>query len=177
MSTVSVLENLKSFLQEKVSPSIKLQKANDKNVHEYELVNPAVHVGWIPPKGYLPDGMEAVIPCLIVGMDEAVDDMHDEEISIRISAAVYSPGKHEPAEDGTIKYTPDFKGYHDLLNLIDRTTAELFRNRIIKNAGTIQPPIKWGMYQQEQPYPYWYGWITFTLRKVPYPQAEILKNL
>lgn len=176
MSMMSVLESLKTFLQEKVAPTIQLQKPNE-NVYGYELVHPAVHVGWIPPKGYLPEGMESAIPCLIVGMDEAIGNTHDEELSIRISAVVYSPGKHEPAEDGTVKYTPDFKGYHDLLNLIDRMVAEISRNLIISNAGTVQHPIRRGIYQQEQPYPYWYGWISFTLRRSPYPNAEIFKNL
>jgi len=176
MSTLIILESLQKFLQEKVTPGITLQKPNDDNVDEYKLVNPVVHTGWIPPKGYLPEGMESAIPCLIVGMDEASDDGSDREINIRITAAVYSPGKHVPAEGGSIKYTPDFKGYHDLLNLINKTVAVLSRNLIINNAGTVQFPIRNGMYQ-EQPYPYWYGWITFTLRKTAYPQAEILKNI
>lgn len=172
MSTVSILETLQSFLQEKVAPAIKLQKDDGNNVNNYELVHPAVHIGWIPPKGYLPAEMESGIPCLIVGMDEASDDAQSEEINIRISAAVYSPGQHNP--DGT--YAPDFRGYNDLINLIDRTKAELIKNQIINNSVVIQFPVKWGMYQ-EQPYPYWYGWITFAVRKASYPQAEILKNL
>ena len=70
-------------------------------------------------------------------MDDATDDGTDAEIGIRISAAVYSPGKHEPTEGDLIKYTPDFNGYHDLLNLIDKTVAELSRNLIINNAITM----------------------------------------
>lgn len=170
MSTVSVLETLKTFLENHVD--IKLQKDDGDNVGNYELVKPAVHVGWIPPKGYLPPDMKAVIPCLIVGIDEATDDAESEELNIRISAVVYSPGQHNP--DGT--YTPDFRGYNDLLNLIDRTKAALLRNQIINNSVVIQYPVKWGMYQ-DQPYPYWYGWLTFTVRKMAYPQREILRNL
>lgn len=176
MSTLIILESLQKFLQEKVTPGITLQKPNDDNVDEYKLVNPVVHTGWIPPKGYLPEGMESAIPCLIVGMDEASDDGSDREINIRITAAVYSPGKHIPADGKAIDYIPDLKGYHDLLNLIDKTVAELSRNPVINTAGMVQRPIKYGMYQ-EQPYPYWYGWITFTLRKSPYPQVESYKNL
>jgi len=172
LSTISVLECIQQFLEEKVAPEIKLQKDSGNNVKSYELVHPAVHVGWIPPKGYLPEGMESAIPCLIVGMDDASDDAQVEEINVRISAAVYSPGQHNP--NGS--YAPDFKGYNDLLNLIDRTKAELAKNQIINNTIVIQYPIKWGMYQ-EQPYPYWYGWITFAVRKASYPQSEILRNL
>ncbi|TZE81999.1 hypothetical protein [Calorimonas adulescens] len=174
MSTVSVLEALQSFLQEKVSPAIKLQKPSDNNIHEYSLVNPAIHVGWLPPKGYLPEGMESAIPCLIVGLDDATDDGQDSQINIRISVVVFSPGFHTPGETG-VNYIPDFKGYHDLLNVIDRTVAELMKNQIIDGKVAIQMPVKWGMYQ-EQPYPYWYGWITFPVKKQTYPTAEIARQ-
>lgn len=175
MSTVSILSALQKFCEEKVITNIKLQK-HDDNVNNYELVNPAVHIGWIPPKGFLPAEMETAIPCLIVGLDEASDDSKDAEYKIRISAVVYSPGLHKPEGADKVTYSPDFQGYRDLLNLIDRTVAELKKNRIVKNYGTIQDPIKWGMYINEQPYPYWYGWITFTVRKKSYPAAEIAKQ-
>lgn len=177
MSTIAVLEALQSFLQEKVTPTIRLQKPNDNNVQEYLLVNPSVHIGWIPPKGYLPEGMESAIPCLIVGLDDGTRDSQDKELSIRISAAVYSPGLHAPDGVGGILYTPDFHGYQDLLNLIDRTVAKLEENPVIGKKVTIKDPIQWGMYQQEQPYPYWYGWITFTVGKPSTPPAEIVQNL
>lgn len=175
MSTVSVLEGLQGFLLAKVTPEIKLQKAENNKIMEYELVHPAVHVGWVPPAGYLPEGMESAIPCLVVGMDEGSDDGQDAQVNIRIIVAVYSPGLHEPAEVSGLKYTPDMKGYNDLLNLIDRTVAELAKNQVIKTAGEIQKPLKWGMYQ-EQPYPYWYGWITFSVRNQSYPPSEIARK-
>ena len=176
MTTISILEALQVFLKEKVASSIKLQKPSDGNIHNYELMHPEVHIGWIPPKGYLPSGMEAAIPCLIVGMDDGTDDGQEAGVNIRISAAVYSPGLHEPQSGSQIKYTPDFKGYNDLLNLIDRTVAELSKNKVIGNVTIVQAPIKWGMYQDEQPYPYWYGWITFTAKKQTYPQSNVAEN-
>ncbi|TGE36885.1 hypothetical protein E4K67_17450 [Desulfosporosinus fructosivorans] len=175
MSTIATLEVLREFLLEKVTPTIKLQKANDTNIREYELVSPQVHIGWIPPKGYLTEGMESTIPCLIVGMEDGSDDGQSSDINIRISAAIFSPGLHEPKGD-RVKYTPDFQGYIDLMNLIDRTKAELLKNPIIKNSFSVQESVKWGMYQ-DQPYPYWYGWITFSIKKQAYSRSEILKNL
>ena len=174
MPTVTTLETIKAFLEERVSSRIELQQPNDDNVQEYSLANPNVFKGWIPPNGYLPAGMESAIPCLVVGMDEAGDDGEQETTKIRISAVVYSPGLHEP--DGeAVTYTPDFQGYNDLLNLIDLTTAQLRKNRIINGQLTVELPVKWGMYQ-EQPYPYWYGWITFDVRTAPYPVSELAKN-
>ncbi len=175
MSTIKILEAYQLFLKEYVASTIKLQKPADKNVESYELVNPQVHIGWVPPKGYLPDEMESAIPCLIVGMDDANVDEQLAEINIRISFAVYSPGSHIPNGD-SIDYTPDFKGYNDLMNLIDRTVDELIRNRIIKETTTVQLPLKYGMYQ-EQPYPYWYGWVTFPTSKQPGLYTKDIQNL
>lgn len=175
MSTISILESLKNFCKEKVTKNIKLQKP-DNNVNNYELVNPAVHIGWIPPKGFLPEELDVAIPCLIVGLDEASDDSMDATYNIRISAVVYSPGLHQPDKTGKIIYQPDFQGYRDLVNLIDKTIAQLKKHRTVCEYASIQDPIKWGMYSQEQPYPFWYGWITFTVRKAAYPAAEIAKQ-
>lgn len=175
MSTIAVLEALQAFLQDKVTPTIELQKPSNNNVKDYTLVNPSVHIGWLPPNGYLPDGMESAIPCLVVGLDDASEDAQGKDLNIRISAAVYSPGLHAPDASGVIIYTPDFQGYRDLLNLMDRTLAKLTENRVV-NGVTIQETIKWGMYL-EQPHPYWYGWIAFTVSKPAIPPAEIARDL
>ena len=185
MSTVATLDTLKAFLEEKVALTIKLQKADNDNVKNYELVNPQIHVGWIPPKGFLPSELDHAIPCLLVGYDGGEDDSQTAEENIRITAVVYSPGRNNPeaiygsasygdALDPT--YYPRFSGYIDLLNLIDRTKAELVKNQIINKSLIIQYPIKWGMYE-EQPYPYWYGWVTFAVRKASYPAAGLSKYL
>lgn len=175
MATVTILENIKTFLKDNVCANIKLQKANDNDVDNYELVNPAVHIGWIPPKGFIPTELEQTIPCLVVGMDESIDDGIEGSIPIRISAAVYSPGLHAPNDKGVIECTPDFNGYIDLLNFIDLTVAEIAKNQII-NSEPIIYPIKSGMYTEQQPYPYWYGWITFSVKKQSYQPALIAEK-
>lgn len=172
MTTVTILERIMTFLEQNVCKNIKLQKPSDNNIDDYTLVNPAVHIGWIPPKGFLPQELEYAIPCLVVGLDEGTDDGQDCSIPIRISAVVYSPGLHVAKEDGSMDFTPDFQGYIDLLNLMDRTIAEIAKHQIL-NGVAIEYPIKWGMYQEEQPYPYWYGWITFSAKKQSYPRALV----
>lgn len=162
-----ILESLQQFLKDNVAGKIKLQKASDSNASRYELVNPAVHIGWIPPKGMVPKEMDVLLPCLIVGFDQGQDDGSSAEINIRLSAAVYNPGTY----DAFGKLTPDFNGYKDLINLIFLTRKALSENPVHKGRLLIQKPFQWGMYQ-EQPYPYWYGWLTFSA------QAAVMeKNL
>jgi len=163
--SVMELDILKEFLESNVANTIKLQKPSDDNVELYELVNPSVHVGWIPPKGFLPEGMETSIPCLIVGLDDGDSDTNSSNMNIRVSAAIYSPGEHVLNGD-LVEFNPSFNGYRDLMNLVDRTVTELMKNPIIAQKISVSRSLKWGMYE-ENPYPYWYGWIRFSISTAP----------
>jgi hypothetical protein len=101
-------------------------------------------------------------------VDDAEDDGQEDDLTIRISFVVWNPG----FQDDNKKLTNDFEGYRDLVNLIELTKHELKVKRIIQNKITVRYPIKRGMYQ-EQPYPYWYGWITF---KIQQPSCEYIPD-
>lgn len=152
-----ILDALKKFLLENVSGKIKLQKPTEVS-GKYELVNPSVHIGWIPPK--LPENMNLQdqvqdIPCIVVGMDDGQDDGSDASLSIRLSFVTFSSGT---IKDN--KLHPNFDGYKDLVNLITLTRMQLAEATVIGGTTVLQHPLKWGMYQ-DQPYPYWHGWLTF----------------
>ncbi|WP_069997755.1 hypothetical protein [Cellulosilyticum sp. I15G10I2] len=176
MSSAGILDLLKEYLEENVANKIKLQLADDNNIANYKLVNPNVFVGWIPPKGYLPTDVEQHIPCIVVGLDDGSDNSDYTTFSIRLSFAIFSPGDHTPNESGNIKYIPSFNGYRDLLNFIDLTKAALISDTIIKSKMKLQDNVKWKMYE-EQPYPYWYGYMTFEVSTKAYPKKEIEKLL
>ena len=159
MSDNIIMESLQKFLQDNVSSKIKLQLPNDEDSQTYSLVNPSVHIGWIPP--VLHEGWDTTqqvpnIPCILVGHDDGHDDGNDARLNIRLSFVVFSDGSH--GADNV--FIPDFKGYKDLVNFIDLTKQEIVRATVINNVTSIDKPIKWGMYK-DQPIPYWYGWITF----------------
>lgn len=170
MNTVEVLEVIKGFL-EGAATGIKLQKDSQDNVLAYELVNPCVVIGWLPPKGYLPEGIETSIPCMVVGLEDGADTGEHTQLQIKISFAVYSPGEH--TEGG---YTPNFNGYIDLLNFMDYVKAQFIKHTIIENKVKVSDEITWGMYD-EQPYPYWYGYMKLSVTGMPYPKVEIEKLL
>lgn len=155
MTDISILESIQEFLQDNVASQVKFKKPNDKNVLDYQLVNPAVHVGYIPPNGMIPKEIQAAMPCIIVGHDDGEDDGVDSGLNIRLTFVVWNPGFLD--ENGNL--TPNFEGYRDLLNFIDKAKHELRIKRIFEKAA-VDYPLKWGMYQ-DPPYPYWYGWITF----------------
>lgn len=162
MTDIVALEAIQKFLQVNVAPNIKLRKPNDKKVTDYKLINPSIHIGWIPPNGYLPPEIEAAIPCAIIGHDEGQNDGEESELNIRLSFAIWNPGFQDTEQN----LTPSFDGYKDLLNFIEKTKQELISKRIIGGKTKVEFPVKWGMYQ-EQPYPYWYGYITFKVKGQP----------
>jgi hypothetical protein len=176
MTTAKVLDSLKEFIETNVSKKIKLQRAEDSNILNYELVHPNVFVGWIPPGGCLPQGTDHQMPCIIVGMDNGSDDDQKLSCDIRLSFAVFSPGEHIPDDAGEINYIQSYKGYMDLLNLMDLTKAELIKHTIINNTLKVEGKITWGMYD-EQSYPYWYGHMRFAVKGAAYSRTNIEKLL
>lgn len=177
MSTVKILNTIREFLQEKVTPNIMLRLPNDKDVTEYSLVNPNVFIGWIPPKEYLPVNINYPIPCIVVGFDDGEDDNIDSIYRIRLTVVVYSqlfsPNQFNTKAQNI--YT-NFEGYVELLNLIDLTKAELKKKTIINNYMIIDSSLKWGMYA-EQPLPYWYGYLTFNVKNNAYPTLNLESKL
>ncbi|RII32849.1 hypothetical protein D2A34_21885 [Clostridium chromiireducens] len=180
MLTVSTLDEIKLFLQQNVCSKHKLKKPNDKNVDEFELVNPNVFIMNFPPKNFLPDGIKSTIPCIMINFEDGIDDNQTSDMNVRLIFIVYNPGFHKENSENIVEVTPDGNGWIDLLNFIDKTKAEILRNRIL-NGITIQSPLKWGIYQKEEQIPdtdpYFYGWITFGTQNKAYPASQIDKLL
>lgn len=180
MSTVKVLNEIKDFLEKNVTPKIKLRLPNDKDITEYSLVNPKVHIGWVPPKEYLPPDVNFSVPCVVVGLDNGEDDNTDSSYNIRLTVVVYSqifsPYSFITNEQN---HYSNFEGYVELLNLIDLAKAKLRKDTIINKYVKIDSSIQWGMYE-EQPLPYWYGYMRFKVSNNSYPAANLdslLNNL
>lgn len=163
MNDIDVLNALVEFFKSNVAVHFKLKKPpEDYNVDgEYELVNPAVYKGWVPPKNYLEEyGYD--VPAIIVMLDEGIDDNKSADISIRVKIITYDPG--ETKEDGTT--TPNVYGYVDLLNVITKIRIELSQNSVILEKVNISKPIKWSM-DKEQSYPYWSADLSFDVSIAP----------
>lgn len=160
-----VLEILKEFLIINVATNIKLKKPqddfkvedyydDDSTMQNYELVNPAVFIGWIPPKNNSIGDYD--VPSIVVMMDEGEDDGEEASLKIRLGITTFDPGEQSDTD-----IVADYTGYRDILNLITRIRMELSK-KLVSNLE-IEKPIKWGMYEEQQ-YPYWCGWITFEVK-------------
>lgn len=149
---MNALKGLKEFIEQEVAAGILLDHPTRGMVH------PAVFTGYVPPKNYLPDGYD--IPGILICIDKGTEDDISASLSIRMILAVYSEGT---ATAGGVE--PDMKGYEDLLNLNDRIIERLTRFSIIPRAGTVERPINWELYK-EQNGVYWCSELSFGLSAV-----------
>lgn len=151
MTENKVLEALNQFIAGVTDGE--MLKSPDKE----EFVHPIVVVGYLPPKNYLPEGYD--VPCIVVGMEEGQDDGDEASIHIRITFAIYDPGENNSQG----RLIPDMQGYIDLLHLMTKVRISLLASRVIGDTTIIDGPIKWKMYD-EQPWPFFYGYMEFDAR-------------
>lgn len=172
MTLANELFRIRDFLQSKVSPLISLWRpaADNRIDGSYQVQNPAVHIGWVPmadPEQPPPELASAAFPCIIVGLDDTTLNTSDPStIGFRLSFAVYRPGDKL---DVDVDPALNTQGYLDLVNLMDLTIRELFVNHY---PGLDRDGVKCGLYPQ-QPYPFWYGWLTFTVSTAPQNYRQV----
>lgn len=170
--TVSDLSAIKAHYETMVLKDLHLKCPSDKSIKDYRLVTPMAHIGWIPPRGIIPSEADIAIPCMVLSVDNKLSSDEETIFKIRISVAVFEPGK----TDDKGCYTPNLEGYEVLLNFMDRLEACTLKNPVIAERFLLVSEIEMAMYE-EQPYPYWYGYLKFSLKKEAYPvtrYAELL---
>lgn len=177
--TVSMLQEIKAWAED-VLAGVQLQRpAEGERLDRYELATPAVHIGWVPPGSVLPSGPDGPIrvPCVVIGAEELDADQESTDLQLMITAAVFDPGRQIRGQDGNLSWEVNFDGYINLLNLLDRIRARLLRGRTIAGKYKLTSPVALKTYE-EQPWPYWYGYLKFTLSGEAYPMsgyAEFVK--
>ncbi|MBP1926849.1 hypothetical protein J2Z76_002719 [Sedimentibacter acidaminivorans] len=157
MTIRDVLDDIKIFIENKVACEFKLEKppVEDLIDEEYTLVNPSVFIGWLPPKNY---NEFHEIPSIIVMGDTGEDNGEEGSIGIRLAIGTYDIG-HTIKTDDELNTSINSKGYLDLINLVEKIKQEFSKNRVLDHT-TLEGPFKWGLYE-EQPFPYWYAWVSF----------------
>jgi hypothetical protein len=172
MQTASSLNSIKEWLESLIlSERIELKRPDKSNrTDNYKLVTPAVHIGFIPPDKMLGEVTGIRIPCLVVGTSETDGDADSTMMNLQITAIVYDPGLQNLNENG-LQLTPNFDGYITLLNFLDRLKDWIQRTDGITDRFQLESSVKLKTYE-EQPWPYWYGALTFTVSGEPYPVTK-----
>ena len=165
MTTVDALKGLKNFLEKEVASSIKLQK-EDSVPPEY--VNPYVAIIALPHKNFVPTNFQ--VPNICIGLNEGGEDYDEHTISVRLQFATYG-GDTEFGNE----MLPDETGYLDLLNVIERTKQKLTQVAVIPEAGLVEKSFKYGIYNEELTYPYWYGYLEIKMQ-LPVDNRQMIEE-
>jgi hypothetical protein len=162
MTTQMIIEEIRDFLKDKLS-NIELQSSTREIEFEPILTSPKVFDMYLPPKSYLNSINELVpenlIPALLVGIEKAKDNHQDGVLDIRITFITFSAGTYNENQE---LIDLNNEGYKDNINLMERTKQELIKATNINCKCTVNKPIEYGIYE-EQPCPYWYGYMTFSV--------------
>jgi hypothetical protein len=171
MQAVSTLEFVKKWLESRIFENEIQEKAprKDDSAGSYQLATPAVHVGYIPPGSILDEHSKIRIPCLVVGTPEMTDDRENSEIHLQITVIVYDAGLQTVSGDGKqMQLSPNFDGYITLMNFLDCVKEWILREDGIPGLLTLDSAVKLKTYE-EQPWPYWYGYLDFTVSGINNP--------
>ena len=132
------------------------------------VVNPIVATISLPHKNFIPVDFQA--PNILIGLETGDEDAEEHTISIRIVCTTYGGNVPLGAEG-----LPDETGYLDLLNLIERIKSKLTQKAVIERAGLVEKSFKYGIYDEEITYPYWYGYIRFNMQ-IPIANRQMIED-
>ena len=166
------LSELTDFISVNVAKKIKLKFPDNEDSTSFILDHPPVYTGWVPQKQV---GEMRLTPCFVAGVSDKnpIEDNGDElQIPVLISCIVYSPGVN--MSDGSFEL--GFDGYIDLINVMDKLTAELLRAQHIGKRLRLDGSVKVGFYE-DQFGDYWLGKVEIVLIGPAYPRLGDLGNL
>ncbi len=174
MQTVSSLKAVKGWLEQVLEGVTYQQPFADGKLEDYQLTQPAVYLGWIPPGAVLEPTERVRLPCLVVGLNGVETDAESTTFDLQITVVVYDPGHQSYSEDASgpqLDLTPNFDGYSTLLNLLDLVRMRLLRTQFVADRLERLGGVTLKTYE-EQPYPYWYGYLKCQLVAEGYPQTD-----
>ena len=129
-TTLHNLDIIANWLRQNVCPNLQYKCPDDeKNDHTYayKMVNPSVHVMYIPPKSFVPE-KKYVAPSIVVqyGNSKNFPKEAKGQINIRLGFSIWNPGLHF-----SNKYERNDIGCRDLLNFIQYVEDALINEEVI----------------------------------------------
>ena len=189
MAIVDDLNKIREWLQAEVCDKIKLKMPKDEKNdggYAYELVNPAAFVLFTPTKDRLPPNVKAPIPSICIRFTEGVHNPREgvNKMGLMLNFCTWNPGTHRqdnfiPKEEGagikgynvsaTAEYKRNSEGWQDVYNFIDFTLRKLEKSEFVADMRIVaEEGIKYGMTWVKDGlddfYPYWLGWISFSVQ-------------
>lgn len=152
MTTQDALDDLQNFLQKAVQEMKMAYQKQETDPPEY--VTPYVVQCYWPHKNFIPGDFQA--PGILIALDSTEDTGRENTVDVRLVCTTYGGGKYQGTD------IPDAYGYKDLLSMMERLKTALVTQDTIGRSG-LRRPISMGMYDSELAWPFWYGYLRFSL--------------
>lgn len=186
MSVVNDLNKITEWLQANVCNKVLLKLPDDANGgdgYPYELVNPTAFPLFTPTKDHLPPAVKAPIPSLCLRLKEGQHTRAGNSMQLIINFCAWNPGIHtadvyEPTDEREtdIKaynkrvsgaFMRSVNGWQDVFSFMDTALRAIENAVYIAGLRVDVDSIKYGMTSDkdglDEFYPYWLGWIEFTV--------------
>ncbi len=166
ITTLNNLEVIADWLRKEICPNLTFKKPNDANndnTYGYEVVNPDVHIMYIPTKDILPESKYAAPSILVQYYSNKILPKEGRGlINIRLGFSVWNPGLH--TQD---KYERNSEGYKDVMNFVQYVEDALQKEELIGPIRIrLEDGIETGPLKDQELiadfYPYWFAYLTFT---------------
>ena len=152
MTTQDALDDLQGFLEKAVQELHMTYQQEETDPPLY--VTPYVAQCYLPHKNFSPVDFQT--PGILIALDTADDTGREHTVDVRLVCTAYGGGTYQGTQ------IPDASGYKDLLSMMERLKTALVTQQAIGRGG-LRKPITMGMYDSEMAWPYWYGYLKFSL--------------
>ena len=165
-TTLNNLEVIAEWLKDEVCPNLTYKKPDDnKNdgSYNYSLVNPDVHIMYIPSKDILPENKYAAPSVLVQYDNEKLYPKRNQGlINIKLGFSIWNPGYHTPDN-----YQRNTEGFRDVMNFCQYVEDKLINTELIGPLRIcLEDGIESGPLKEQgiiaDYYPYWFAYLTFT---------------
>jgi len=186
MTITGIVDNIVDWLNEHVCPEVLMRlpsedgKATNKN-YNYTMVHPHAFPLYLPTRDKLPPKVKANVPSVTVQLEYGNDDPQNREVSITLNFSGWAPGTYEddwiipedyePAEGEIPQFRPDYEGWRELWNFVDKTAAAVQSTVFMgDNVEVMQwAGMEFGPYREEDTtvldyHPFWYAYLKFKVR-------------
>lgn len=152
MTAQDALDDLQAFFEKAIQEMQMTYQQEETDPPVY--VAPYVAQCYWPHKNFIPGDFQA--PGILIALDTAEDTGQENTLDVRLICTTYGGGKYQGTD------IPDASGYKDLLSMMERIKTALVTQQAIGRGG-LRRPIEMGMYDSELAWPFWYGYLKFSL--------------
>lgn len=189
MAIVNDLNRVCEWVQAEICDKLELKLPLDTDAgdgYQYELVHPTAFALFTPTKDRLPPNVRAPIPSVCVRLIEGAHNTQESTNTMRLilNFCTWNPGNHGkdnfiPVEPGagikgynqsvSSEYRRTADGWQDVFSFMDKALRTIEKAEYIADMRVVaEEQIKYGMTSDKDGlddfYPYWLGWISFTVQ-------------